>query len=211
MIGKDNSDIIKKAGLLIDSASNKKFTLYKTSQEISEAVTTMSDLINEKYAQSFKWADKRNVEGRMEANDLYVIGILNGSVRFMMDVLNQVKCSYFYDFMKISSYKGMKRNKINLDLDINKNSIKNKNVLLIEDIVDSGNTIRYIKEHFKKCNIKSLTVLSLFVRTESKKEVDWFSYEIKNNKYIIGYGMDCNNLFRNLNDIYIEYNEKEKK
>ena len=109
--------------------------------------------------------------------------------------------------MKISSYKGMKRDQIKLDLDVDKESLKGKDVLLIEDIVDSGNTIKYIKEHFKGFNIKSLSVLALFVRSQSKEQVDWFLYEIKNNKYIIGYGMDCNNLFRDLKDIYIENNE----
>ena len=84
-------------------------------------------------------------------------------------------------------------------------------VLLIEDIVDSGNTIKYIKEHFKGFNIKSLSVLALFVRSQSKKQVDWFLYEIKNNKYIIGYGMDCNNLFRDLKDIYIENNARQRR
>lgn len=170
---------------------DKIFSKYISSEQISESIYGIAGLLNEKY----------------KNKELHVIGVLNGSVPFMMDLLKLLDCSYTYDFMKISSYKGMKRDQIKLDLDVDKESLKGKDVLLIEDIVDSGNTIKYIKEHFKGFNIKSLSVLALFVRSQSKKQVDWFLYEIKNNKYIIGYGMDCNNLFRDLKDVYIENNE----
>ena len=98
----------------------------------------------------------------------------------------------------------MERGKLNLDLDVSRNEISNKDVIIVEDIVDSGSTIRFLNSHLRKFNPNSITVVSLLVKENSYELVDYCGFLLKNNKYVIGYGLDINNLFRDLNDIYIE-------
>ncbi len=98
----------------------------------------------------------------------------------------------------------MERGKLNLDLDISENEINSKDVVIVEDIVDSGNTIRFLNSHLSNYKPNSITVVSLLVKENSYELVDYYGFLLKNNKYVIGYGLDINNLFRDLNDIYIE-------
>tara|TARA_Y100001970_G_C13933198_1_gene699359 strand:+ start:227 stop:769 length:543 start_codon:yes stop_codon:yes gene_type:complete len=137
------------------------------------------------------------------------IGVLNGSVPFMMDLLNHIDIDYQYEFMKISSYNSMNRDKIKLLLDIDADRIKNNDIIIVEDIIDSGNTIEYLRNKMLACNPNSLKVVTLLCKSKKTSLSDWYCFELKKNKYVIGYGLDINNLFRNLNSIYIENNEKK--
>ena len=165
---------------------NKKFKRYKKYSAIKERISKIAIKVNKNYK------DK----------EVVFIGVLNGSIPFMMDFIKHISCPFEFEFMKISSYSGMKQSILELSLDISSEIVKNKHIIIVEDIIDSGKTIKYLKKHFKLFKVKSLSVISLLVRQKSKSLVDFYCFELRNNKYVIGYGMDCNNLFRNLNDIY---------
>ncbi len=135
-------------------------------------------------------------------NILFVC-VLEGAARFMFDLIKQIKFDYEIGFIKIESYSKMKRGEIKLKLDISNDRVINKDVIIIEDIVDSGETIKFLTNHFSLMNPKSIKVASLLVKQNSKELCDYYGYIIEN-KFVVGYGMDIDNLFRNLNDIYIK-------
>ena len=175
----------------------------------------IDDLIFEKYILEND-VYKRNVELSKELNDFYkdknplVIGVLNGCIYFMMDILNLCDFDYSVDFIRAKSYRGMESAKLNIEYFSDKKLIKDKYILIVEDIIDSGKTISNIYKKLSTCKPKNIKIISLLSKVESVDEIDidWCGFKIEN-KYVIGYGLDYNNLFRNLKDIY-KLNEEEK-
>ena len=170
------------------SYNNKKFEIYKTNSDVV-AITK-------------KIAKQINID--FQSGSVCFLGVLNGSIPFFAELIKNINIPYSYAFLKISSYKDMERGELNLELDVSRNEISNKDVVIVEDIVDSGSTIRFLNSHLRKFNPNSITVVSLLVKENSYELVDYCGFLLKNNKYVIGYGLDINNLFRDLNDIYIE-------
>ena len=133
--------------------------------------------------------------------DLHLICILRGGVLFLSDLMRFIRVPHTIDFMAISSY-GTERHstghvRISLDL---KSDILNRNVLLVEDIVDSGNTIASIIELLHTRRPKSLRVCTLLDKPE-RREVDvpihYCGFVIPN-KFVFGYGLDMDEYYRNL-------------
>ena len=100
----------------------------------------------------------------------------------------------------------MKRGEIVCN-DFDFKSLINEDVVIVEDIIDSGKTIEFIIKKLENINIKSFTVITLLKKNNinkiKNKVIDWYGFNIKD-KYVIGYGLDINNLFRDLKDIYIK-------
>ena len=134
------------------------------------------------------------------------IGVLNGCIYFMMDLLKEITFDYEIDFVKVKSYVGMKQYEISSSL-LDFEYLKGRDVIIVEDIIDSGNTISFLYDETLKHNPESCTIVTLLkkekVKNFAKDKIDYFCFEIKN-KFVIGYGLDINNLFRNLKDIYIK-------
>jgi len=168
--------------------NSRKFKIYKTSSDIVENTKKIANQINADF----------------KLGSVCFLGILNGCIPFFSELIKNIKIPYSYSFLKISSYQNMERGRLNLELDISENEINSKDVIIVEDIVDSGNTVRFLNSHLSNYKPKSITVVSLLVKEESYELVDYYGFLLKNNKYVIGYGLDINNLFRDLNDIYIE-------
>jgi len=132
--------------------------------------------------------------------EVLAIAVLNGSFIFCADLLRKINLKTTVDFVLLSSYCGMKSQyKVNVILGLKEN-IKDKNVLIIEDIVDTGVTLDFlIKElSFKKPkNIKTCVLLNK--KTSRKKNVfiDYSCFEV-GNSFVVGYGLDYNGLFRGL-------------
>ena len=108
------------------------------------------------------------------------------------------------EFIDISSYVGMSRGELILNKDINFN-VKNKNILIVEDIVDSGNTINFLFEYINDKKPKSLKIATLFFKPEAynfNMKIDWIGFNISN-EFIVGYGLDHNEIYRNRKSIYI--------
>ena len=168
------------------------FKKYLSNNEILNRAKLISHDINDKY----------------ENKEITLIGVLNGCIPFMNTLMRSINCNYSYDFIKVSSYNKFKSSEISLDLKINKNSIKDKNIFIIEDIIDSGKTLEYIKKYLLSLKPKSLKIISLLVKDKTRHMSDWYGFEIPD-QFVIGFGMDYENAYRNLKDIYIiEKNEK---
>jgi hypoxanthine phosphoribosyltransferase len=133
--------------------------------------------------------------------DLLLIGVLKGAVFFMADLMRHLTVPCEVDFMAISSYgaatdtSGVVR--ILKDLDIN---IEGRNVLVVEDIIDSGLTLSYLIRNLESREPASLEICALLTkpaRREIDVDVRWIGFEIPN-RFVIGYGLDFAERYRNL-------------
>jgi hypoxanthine phosphoribosyltransferase len=133
--------------------------------------------------------------------ELIIICILKGAVPFLKDLCNNLNIDYDIYFMDINSYKGMERNKItseNITFDV-----KNKHILVIDDICDTGHTLKYITEELKNKNPKTIITAVLLNKVIKSKvfNANTSLFEIPD-KFVVGYGLDFNNKYRFLKDIY---------
>ena len=145
-----------------------------------------------------------------EISDIYdnqvpiLIGILNGSFIFVSDLARAISIDCEIDFIKVSSYSGTKsKGTIHLRKDISAD-ITDRHVIIIEDIIDSGLTIKFIRDRLLDAKPKSLSIASLLIKPELAKidfEVNWVGFEIPPD-YVVGYGLDYEQKFRNLKGIY---------
>ncbi len=136
-----------------------------------------------------------------EGQDLLLVGVLKGAVFFMADLMRHISLPCEVDFMAISSYgagsdsSGVVR--ILKDLDIN---IKDRNVLVLEDIIDSGLTLSYLMRSLGAREPASVEACALLVkhgRREADVPVRYVGFEIPN-RYVVGYGLDFAERYRNL-------------
>ncbi|MBQ8183634.1 MAG: hypoxanthine phosphoribosyltransferase [Clostridia bacterium] len=154
-------------------------------EELSKIVKDLGAKISEEY----------------KDRDLLLVSILKGSVIFMADLMREITIPCNIDFMAVSSYgSGTKSSgvvKIIKDLD---KSIEGKDLLIVEDILDSGRTLNYIREILLARNPKSIRICTLFDKPE-RREVDLYADYIGSrvpNEFIVGYGLDYNEYYRNL-------------
>ena len=141
------------------------------------------------------------VSADYEGRDLLLIGVLKGAVFFMADLMRHLTVACEVDFMAISSYgdatdsSGIVR--ILKDLDIN---IEGRDVLVVEDIIDSGLTLSYLIRNLESREPASLEVCALLTKP-SRREIDvpvrYVGFEIPN-KFVVGYGLDFAERYRNL-------------
>lgn len=142
-----------------------------------------------------------------EGKELVLVGILKGSVIFMAELAKNIKKSVALDFMDVSSYEGTESTgKIKINKDI-RDTIEGKDVIIVEDIIDTGRTLTYVKEYLAQKNpnsIKIATMLSKPSRRVLELKVDYIGFAI-DDKFVVGYGLDYNEQYRNLPYIgYIE-------
>ena len=135
-----------------------------------------------------------------------LIGVLNGSFIFLSDLIREVTIPCEMDFIKISSYEKAMRSsgvvKIKKDFDC---QVQGRHILIVEDIVDSGLSIRYLKQKFLAEKPISLKFMSLFLKPDNVEvdfPIDYVGFEIAND-FIIGYGLDHAQRWRNLKDVYV--------
>ena len=136
-----------------------------------------------------------------EGRELLLIGVLKGAVFFMADLMRHLAVPCEVDFMAISSYGAQTDSsgvvRILKDLDIN---IEGRNVLVVEDIIDSGLTLSYLIRNLESREPASLEVCALLTKP-ARREIDvpvrWIGFEIPN-RFVIGYGLDFAERYRNL-------------
>jgi len=133
--------------------------------------------------------------------NLFVIGVLKGSSIFMADLVRAIEIPLAFDFMAVSSYGTSTKSsgvvRINKDLET---SIEGKDVLIIEDIIDSGLTLSYLVENLKSRNPASLQIATLLNKPERRKvevAVRYCGFDIAD-KFVVGYGLDYAETYRNL-------------
>jgi hypoxanthine phosphoribosyltransferase len=141
------------------------------------------------------------VSAAYQGQDLLLIGVLKGAVFFMADLMRHLTVPCEVDFMAISSYGAQTDSsgvvRILKDLDIN---IEGRNVLVVEDIIDSGLTLSYLMRNLESREPATLEVCALLTKP-ARREIDvpvrWVGFEIPN-KFVIGYGLDFAERYRNL-------------
>ncbi|HBQ61935.1 MAG TPA: hypoxanthine phosphoribosyltransferase [Trichococcus sp.] len=136
-----------------------------------------------------------------EGKNPLVIGVLKGAVMFMTDLSRAMDCDLELDFMDVSSYgAGMESSgdvKILKDLDT---TVDGRDLLIVEDIIDTGRTLSYLIEIFKYRKAKSIKVVTLMDKKERREvdlEADYIGINVPN-EFVVGYGLDFNEKYRNL-------------
>ncbi len=147
-----------------------------------------------------------------EGEDIYMLCILKGGVFFMTELAKHVSVPVELDFMAVSSYGSQTRSSGNVriikDLDT---PITGKNVLVVEDIIDTGRTLAYLLENLQQRGPKSLKLCTLLDKPEERVtdvDVDYVGFQIPN-KFVVGYGLDYDQHYRNLPYIgVVEFDEQ---
>lgn len=158
-----------------------------TEEEIAQKINELANQINNDYKDKEK--------------EVIVIGILKGCFVFMSDLIRKLDFNVKVQFMEISSYQNgtVSQGKITIKKDIGID-IEGKDVLITEDIIDSGNTLSQLTEILEKRKPKSIkvcTLLSKPSRREVEFDADYTGFVIED-RFIIGYGLDCGEQFRQL-------------
>lgn len=164
---------------------NEKFEVMISQEELEKRIKEMAAELDKEY------------EGRV----VHLIGILKGSVMFMSELAKNMKSDMTMDFISVSSYgdgtssSGIVR--LNKDLD---ETIEGKDVVIVEDIVDSGRTLSYVRRLFEDRNPKSLKIITLLDKPDRRVvdcKVEMSGFVIPD-KYIVGFGLDYAQKYRNL-------------
>ena len=147
-----------------------------------------------------------------QGKELLIICILRGGVMFTTDIVRQISVPLSIEFMAVSSYgSGVRKSEgeVRITLDLN-SSITDKHVLILEDIIDSGNTLASVIDMLKTRNPASLFICTLLDKYE-RREVDvpirYCGFKIKN-EFVFGYGLDLDEYYRNLPFIGVVNPEK---
>lgn len=145
-----------------------------------------------------------------KGKDLVVVGILKGSVFFMADLSRRIKNeNCIIDFIKVSSYgnKTESSGEIEFKLDMSTDP-KDKDLLLIEDIVDSGYTLRFLVDYLKGKGARSIKTCTLLDKKSRRKvhfEADYIGFNVED-KFVVGYGLDFDQYYRTIP--YVGYIDK---
>ena len=135
-----------------------------------------------------------------------IIGILNGSFLFMADLVKNISINCEMDFFKLSSYGEAKISSGNVKMLKELNAdINDRHIIIVEDIVDSGLSIKYIQELIAEYRPASMKIVTLLMKPDSLKydiKIDYIGFKIKD-KFVIGYGLDYAQKYRNLRSIYV--------
>lgn len=141
------------------------------------------------------------IERDYQGKNLLLVGILKGAVIFMAELCKNIKLPLMIDFMAVSSYGNSARStgevKIVKDLDF---SVEGKDVLIVEDIIDTGLTLSYLTDNLRKRGANSVKIVTLLDKPDRRNievKVDYIGFSIPN-EFVVGYGLDYAELYRNL-------------
>ena len=168
---------------------DKTFRVLISAEEIDKAVSRVADQLNERY------------QGRTPI----FLGVLSGSFLFLADLVRKVNFESQLAFVKISSYDGTEstgnvKQQFGVDFDI-----EGRDIIIVEDIVETGHSMTYLLDYLKAKNPASISICTLFFKPEKflyEYKIDYTALSI-GNEFIVGYGLDYNQLGRNLKDIYV--------
>jgi hypoxanthine phosphoribosyltransferase len=145
-----------------------------------------------------------DINHRYEKKNPVFIGVLNGCFMFMSDLLKQVVIPCEMSFVKLSSYHGTDQGEMNelIGLGID---LKGRDVIIVEDIVESGNSLKHTIASIENLSPSSVAVCTLLLKPECLQydfeNIQYVGFEIEK-EFVVGYGMDYNGLGRNIPDIY---------
>lgn len=161
-----------------------------TKEQIAERIKELGEQITEKY----------------DGEEVVVIGVLKGCVVFMTDLIRNIDLPMDIDFMVASSYGADTKSSGNVKIikDINID-VHNKNVIIVEDIIDTGLTMKNLKEIFEVRQCKNIEICTLLDKKERRKveiDADYIGFDVPN-EFVVGYGLDYNGKYRNIPDICV--------
>jgi hypoxanthine phosphoribosyltransferase len=172
----------------IIKVKDKEFSKFIYSDTILDAVSKVADQINQDYA---------------DKNPLFLV-VLNGAFMFASDLMKKINIECEISFVKLSSYSGTNSTETVKNLIGINEELKNRSVILVEDIVDTGITIEHMIEELKKFEPLDVKIATLLLKPEKYNKahkIDYVAIEIPND-FIVGYGLDYDGFARNLPDIY---------
>lgn len=167
---------------------DKQFVPFISAKEIDFALTKLAEQIENDFA------DETPI----------FIGVLNGAFMVVADFMKKYRHNCEVSFIKMASYEGTTSTENVKELIGINQDLSGRSVILIEDIIDTGNTIEALRIMFKTQNVKQFKIATLFFKPDSYKkdiQIDYIGIRIPN-KFIVGYGLDYNELGRNLSEIY---------
>ena len=135
-----------------------------------------------------------------KGQEITFICILKGSIFFTVELSKRMPCDINFEFIRVSSYHGENSTGIiEMKVDL-QGDIKGKDVIIIEDIIDTGRTLSYLMEYLRSKGPKSLKICSLLDKKERrvcKMDADYVGFDIPD-KFVLGYGLDVDEKYRNL-------------
>lgn len=143
----------------------------------------------------------KQIEKDYNDKDFIMVGLLKGSVAFMVDLMRKVNLDFSIDFIVASSYGSgtVSSGRVNIQKDISQ-SVEGKDILIVEDIIDSGNTLDFITKYLKAKKAKSVKRCTLFNKPDRRVadiHIDYAGAVIPD-EFIVGYGLDYDEKYRNL-------------
>ncbi|MFP5470962.1 MAG: hypoxanthine phosphoribosyltransferase [Bacteroidia bacterium] len=168
---------------------DKTFTKFISEEEIIKNITELAEQLKNDFS---------------DKNPLF-LAVLNGSFMFAAELMKHMSFPCEIQFVKVSSYQGTSSTEsISQSLDVADGLVKNKTVIVIEDIVDTGHTIEYLDKYLRDKNAHEVHIATLLLKPDAyKKElpVNYVAMKIPND-FVVGYGLDYDQLGRNLKHIY---------
>ena len=164
--------------------NNKPINVFLSEEKIQNRIKELAEMINRDY----------------HNQEVIIVGVLNGSFIFCADLVRRLTVSTQLEFVSLSSYEGTESTgEVSFRLDV-RQSLIGKNIILVEDIVDTGLTISFLLKHMKLKNLKSLRLCSLLLKQARLKvdvPIDYLGFDIED-KFVIGYGLDLDGNYREL-------------
>ena len=164
--------------------NTKPVKVFISEEKIQTRVKELAEMINRDY----------------HNQEVVIVGVLNGSFMFCADLVRHLKVPTQLEFVSLSSYEGTESTgEVSFRLDV-RQSLIGKNIILVEDIVDTGLTINFLLKHMKLKDLKSLKLCSLLLKRARLKiqvPIDYLGFDIED-KFVIGYGLDFDGNYREL-------------
>ncbi len=167
---------------------DKKFREYISDEAISDRVAVLADMINTDYA----------------GEEVVFVGILNGAFMFAADLYRRISVSSRITFVKLASYQGTSSSGTVRELIGWNEDISNRNIIVVEDIIDSGSTLERIVDELVIRKVASVRIAALLLKPEAYEKdipLDYIGFKIPND-FVVGYGLDYDGFGRNLPSIF---------
>lgn len=174
--------------------TNEIKEVWLSEEQINQRVGELAEILTEKY----------------QDKDPLVVAVLNGSFMFCSDLLKKMNFPLELNFIKVSSYGNKTESSGNIQIDGGRIDMKDRNVLVVEDIIDSGNTLKKLSEYFSQlgaASVETVVLLDKPSRREVDMEADYVGFKIAD-EFVVGYGLDYAQYYRNLPYIGILDTEK---
>jgi hypoxanthine phosphoribosyltransferase len=171
---------------------DKNFVPFLSQTEIQARISDVCDALNTRYAQN--------------TNPPVFLAILNGSFMLAADVMRRISLPCEIVFIKLASYSGTSSTgKVTTAIGLDERVIRGRDVILLEDIVDTGNTLAHFLPTLEAMQPQSLAIFTLLLKPEALQQpqikLDYIGFEVEN-KFLVGYGLDYDGLGRQYMDIY---------